>query len=162
MIGRMKTPPRQHALRKGRVSLPGQVYLITTVTRHRAPVFEDLFAGRGLVRQLYRLQQLEQADTLSYVVMPDHLHWLCQLRAVSLERVVKRLKGSSSRTVPALTWQPGFHDQAVRNPHQLKARARYMIANPLRAGLVDRIGAYPLWDAVWLKGDTEADWGWGG
>jgi hypothetical protein len=28
--------------------------------------------------------------------------------------------------------------------------ARYIIANPLRAGLVDRIGDYPLWDAMWL------------
>ncbi len=29
--------------------------------------------------------------------------------------------------------------------------ARYIIANPLRAGLVGRVGDYPLWDAVWLS-----------
>jgi len=28
--------------------------------------------------------------------------------------------------------------------------ARYIVANPLRAGLVERIGDYPLWDATWL------------
>ncbi|RUQ45382.1 transposase, partial [Corynebacterium pseudodiphtheriticum] len=24
------------------------------------------------------------------------------------------------------------------------------VANPLRAGLVKRIGDYPLWDAIWI------------
>ncbi|MFM2004374.1 MAG: hypothetical protein RLZZ09_29 [Pseudomonadota bacterium] len=28
--------------------------------------------------------------------------------------------------------------------------ARYNVVNPLRAGLVDRIGDYPHWDAAWL------------
>ncbi|MBB5859537.1 hypothetical protein GGR69_001194 [Xanthomonas arboricola] len=28
--------------------------------------------------------------------------------------------------------------------------ARYLIANPLRAGLVARVGDYPFWDAIWL------------
>jgi hypothetical protein len=28
--------------------------------------------------------------------------------------------------------------------------ARYLVANPLRPGLVERIGDYPYWNAVWL------------
>jgi len=32
----------------------------------------------------------------------------------------------------------------------VQATARYIVANPLRAGLVERLGDYPLWDAVWL------------
>ena len=31
-----------------------------------------------------------------------------------------------------------------------RAAARYIVANPLRAGLVKQIGDYPLWDAIWL------------
>ncbi|MDN5510133.1 MAG: transposase, partial [Pseudomonas sp.] len=27
---------------------------------------------------------------------------------------------------------------------------RYIIANPLRAGLVGHVGDYSLWDAAWL------------
>ena len=30
--------------------------------------------------------------------------------------------------------------------------ARYVIANPKRAGLVERVGDYPYWDAIWLDG----------
>jgi hypothetical protein len=32
----------------------------------------------------------------------------------------------------------------------LRHLARYIIANPIRAGLVERAGDYPLWDACWL------------
>ncbi|HXR00866.1 MAG TPA: transposase, partial [Pseudomonas sp.] len=28
--------------------------------------------------------------------------------------------------------------------------ARYVVANPLRVGLVSKLGDYSLWDAVWL------------
>jgi hypothetical protein len=28
--------------------------------------------------------------------------------------------------------------------------ARYIVYNPVRAGLVSRIGDYPHWDAVWV------------
>ncbi len=47
-------------------------------------------------------------------------------------------------------WQKGFHDHAVRAEEDLASVARYVVANPLRAGLVKRIGDYPLWDAIWL------------
>lgn len=47
-------------------------------------------------------------------------------------------------------WQPGFHDHAVRREESLEAIARYIVANPLRAGLVKKVGDYPLWDAIWV------------
>jgi REP element-mobilizing transposase RayT len=47
-------------------------------------------------------------------------------------------------------WQKSFHDHALRKEEDLLAIARYIVANPLRAGLVKKIGDYPLWDAIWL------------
>ncbi len=44
----------------------------------------------------------------------------------------------------------GYFDRAPRYEEDVKAAARYIIANPLRAGLVARAGDYPLWDAIWL------------
>jgi len=32
----------------------------------------------------------------------------------------------------------------------LRRVARYVVANPMRAGLVKQIGDYPLWDAIWV------------
>jgi hypothetical protein len=28
--------------------------------------------------------------------------------------------------------------------------ARYVVMNPVRAGLVSRVGDYPFWDAAWI------------
>ena len=47
-------------------------------------------------------------------------------------------------------WQKGFHDHALRRGGDLLKTARYVVANPLRAGLAKDLGDYPLWDAVWL------------
>jgi putative transposase len=38
----------------------------------------------------------------------------------------------------------------LRDEDDVKDWARYIVANPVRAGLVKRVGDYPHWDAVWL------------
>jgi len=92
-----------------------------------------------------------RAETLAFCVMPDHVHWLVRLMPGSdLSGLVGRVKGSSSRAIPLLRWQRGFHDHAVRDDERLRALARYIVANPVRAGVVQRVGEYPHWDAVWL------------
>ena len=49
-----------------------------------------------------------------------------------------------------MVWQQGFHDRALRREDDLVKVARYVVANPLRAGLVRKYGDYPLWDAIWV------------
>lgn len=142
-------------LRKGRFSESRRIYLITTVTRDRRRVFGDWRCGRHVVRSL--IGERNRADTLAYVVMPDHLHWLLQLApGASLPDVVQTVKGVSSHRINhflqrrGAVWQAGYHDHALRDEEDIVGVARYIVANPLRAGLVRRLGDYPLWDAVWL------------
>lgn len=137
-------------LRKGRSSQAGAVYHITTVTQNRTPYFASLDNGRKVVRELMRLQAEGRAETLCYVVMPDHLHWLMVLHEGTLSNVMQLLKGRSARAIGHLVWQPNYFDHAVRKDEDMRKMARYIVANPLRANLVERIGDYPLWDAVWL------------
>ena len=138
-------------LRKGRVSVPGQIYAVTTVTRGRYPFFTDLRYARRLIWVLQQAQALEQATTLCYVIMPDHLHWLLRLGdRQPLQRVVRDVKAVSSRQIGIPIWQKGFYDRAIRDDQDVVSVARYLIGNPLRANLVERIGDYPHWDAAWL------------
>ena len=150
-----KTRPHAAALRKGRIYETGRIYLITCVTWQRRDVFAELSCGRLLVNVL--MNERSRAVTLAYVVMPDHLHWLVQLcEGSSLDRLMRTVKSVSSRRInrklnrTGRLWQPGYHDHALRREEDLIATARYMVANPLRAGLVQNIGEYPLWDAAWL------------
>ena len=143
--------PRGKDLRKGRVSLPGQAYHITTITLDRRPIFSDLRSVRLLINALRAAQTRDEATTLAFVVMPDHLHWLLQLEAdTSLSAVVGAVKAVTAHGLGARVWQGGFHDHALRQEEDLAKLARYIVANPLRAGLVQRVGDYPHWDAVWL------------
>ncbi len=142
-------------LRHGRYSAAGQIYLVTTVTLNRANVFHDLYHGRCVVAALRRAEPA--AQTLAYVVMYDHLHWLMQLKeGHRLSSVVQLVKSTSARSLnryrngQGAVWSKGFHDRALRKEEDVKDYARYIVANPLRAGIVGSVREYSLWDAIWL------------
>jgi len=150
----MKTPKGKN-LRKARFSGTNQIYLITTTTHQRIPLFEDFNCARFVVHAISHEDC--QAETLAYVVMPDHFHWLMQINeGGKLDKVMQSIKSASSHHINKFhnrkgpVWQSGYHDHALREEEDLKATARYVVANPLRAGLVERVGDYPLWDASWL------------
>jgi len=94
--------------------------------------------------------------SMAWVVMPDHLHWLVELRQGSLAELMCRIKSRSSRSINLMLgdsgqrWQRGYYDRALRRDEDLRAAARYIIMNPIHAGWVKRVGDYPLWDAIWV------------
>ncbi len=143
-------------LRIGRASEVGGVYLLTAVVNGREPIFDDWQLGRLIVQQLRDAHEDQWADSLAFVVMPDHLHWLVQLREKSLAQLMCRIKSRSSLTInralgrKGRLWQKGYHDRGVRHEEDLKDFARYVVHNPIRAGLVGRVHDYPLWDVWWL------------
>jgi REP element-mobilizing transposase RayT len=148
--------PHSGQLRAGRFSGNHQIYLLTTVVNDRNPIFCDLRLGRLVVDQFRLAEEEGAARSLAWVVMPDHFHWLVELRNGSLTSLMRRAKSRSAHSInrargtPCQVWQKGYHDRALRSEEDLKDVARYIVANPLRAGLVKRVGDYPLWDAIWL------------
>jgi len=152
----MRNPPNSHRLRRGRCSELGRAYLITTVVHQRRRIFSDWQVGRLLIAELRRAHDQRWVDSIAWVVMPDHLHWLVQLEEMHIERLMQAVKSRSTLSInralnrKGAFWQTGYHDRAIRDGKDLKPLARYIIANPLRAGLVEQIGDYPLWDACWL------------
>ncbi|UJS23729.1 REP-associated tyrosine transposase [Thiothrix winogradskyi] len=143
-----------NALRKGRISIPQQVYSITIVTRERVPVFAEWHAARSLIQVLREHDINGDTQTLCFVVMPDHLHWLMQLgNRKTLSATVQSVKSLTSKCCGWSIWQRGFHDRAIRQGEDITTVARYIINNPVRAGLVESVREYSHWDAVWVKGD---------
>jgi len=142
--------------RKGRYSEHGRIYLITSVTKNRQAFFSEWRVGRLVAKQFQTAEGEALVGSLAWVVMPDHFHWLIELREKSLSEVTARTKSRINCSVNKALgrtggiWQRGFHDRAIRREEDLKAVARYIILNPVRAGLVKRVGDYPLWDAVWI------------
>ena len=152
----MQNFPASNRLRTGRYAEPNRIYLLTTNTLDRKPIFADFALGRLVVHQLRRAQDLGMAKSLAWVVMPDHFHWLVELENCSLRKLMRQTKSLITRDVNLSSgrggplWQQGYNDRALRREEDLVKLARYVVANPLRAGLVEKLGDYPLWDAIWV------------
>jgi putative transposase len=153
-----KPPAKGHTvLRRGRVFLSGQIYHVSTTTAGRCRLFNDFTAGCAAARCFESRAILGDAEMLAWVLMPDHVHWLIGLgRQFTLGTLVGRLKAISARNVNracgrnGTVWAPAYHDHALRGDEDLTPVARYIVANPLRAGLVQSVAHYPFWNAVFL------------
>ena len=149
--------PHSRTLRTGRYSEPGHIYLITTLVTDRQPIFRDFTIARICIQILRQQDENNSTATLAFMLMPDHLHWLVTLQSGTLERLLHRFKGASARRINqhrgmnGKVWQAGYHDHALRQDEDIRTIARYVVANPLRAGLVSRIWDYPHWDARWVE-----------
>jgi len=150
--------PGVRALRRGRCSLPNHAFHVVTRTHLHARWFESLTSARIVVRNLQRECVAHSTRSLAFVVMPDHLHWLVVVpEGRPLSVCVNSVKSLAARQINKLVgrhgkvWQKGFYDRGIRRDEDLALVARYIVMNPVRAGLVPRIGDYPHWDAVWLS-----------
>ena len=80
--------------------------------------------------------------------MPDHLHVLAAGRTETsdLIRLVCRFKQRSgfwfSKERHTRLWQPGYYDHILRDNETTLVVARYILENPVRAGLVERFSEY--------------------
>jgi REP element-mobilizing transposase RayT len=93
--------------------------------------------------------------------MPDHWHDLVELgEGDDLSRRIQALKSNSACAVhhagliDGRIRVPGFHDRAAGVEDDPEDMARYLVLDPVRAGLVARAMEYSYWDAVWLRVDA--------
>lgn len=117
-------------------------------------VFAACIRGRELSRQdgsivlaiTEILQKAARAKTCSvpiYCFMPDHLHVFMrglQPPADAWAAMVAFKIQSGvwlANNVPDFRWQKDFYDHIVRDGRDAREHARYIAANPCRAGLVE-------------------------
>jgi len=78
--------------------------------------------------------QLAEDETLSKT-----MNRINSCSAIAVNRVLNR---------QSPVWQGAYHDHALRDEAQLFTAIRYLISNPIRAGLVQKLGDYPYWNIV--------------
>lgn len=154
--------PGYRQLRAGRRSIAGQLYLLTTVTHHRRAFFLDPVLASTAARTLSDATIWLPSRCLAWVLMPDHWHALVELgEKTQLSAAVGRMKGVASHVLKQQCkfsgplWAKGFHDHALRRDESVEQVARYIVANPLRAGLVNDVLDYPYWDAWFITEGLE-------
>ncbi|MGH8051733.1 MAG: REP-associated tyrosine transposase [Arenimonas sp.] len=161
------TSPGTRALREGRHSCPRQIYSITSVCINREKLFSDYANARLAVKALNSKQLWPDAKCLAWVVMPDHMHVLIELGDKEpLPLAVQRIKSliaiaiNQERNLRRPIWQRGYFDHAIRKDEDVWFAARYILNNPVRAGLAVNIGDYPYWSLTeeWFDGKHSPLW----
>lgn len=93
--------------------------------------------------------------------MPDHLHLLlsgqeedCDLRGL-MHDAKQRTGFWYSKTQRGRLWQDSYFDHIVRDEESVERQACYILANPVRAGLVDRWDRWPFSGTVLAVSDED-------
>ncbi|MGS0676867.1 REP-associated tyrosine transposase [Shewanella sp. 0m-4] len=144
-------------LRVGRFSQEGGEYFITFNTENNLDHFIDFYVSQLFCIGIAKNELQYNCSWLTWVLMPDHFHGLLRLeKGAELSKVVGTLKGASSFVInrklnrSGALWQPSFYDRALRLDEDRENISRYIVTNPLRKGLVNRIGDYPFWNSIYL------------
>ena len=94
----------------------------------------------------------QRYDLYAWCVMPNHVHVVFQQKeGHSLADIIKSWKGYSARKInqnlgrEGSLWQREYFDRLMRDETHLNRSMRYVLNNPLKAGLGE-------WPWVWARG----------
>jgi putative transposase len=127
-----------------------QRYSLTLCAFEREPRFTTHEVVEPARSQLLQRARDFRFELTAYCFMPDHLHVLAvgESEDSDLGRFISRMKQDTgywySKTCRKRLWQEGFYDRILRNDEETIVVARYILDNPVRAGLVARFDEYPF------------------
>jgi len=153
-------------------SLPaGREFPPDSMTSERAFVAMDRLLEAGRFGPVY-LQQPEIArvardsilhcamvdyDLHAWVTMPNHVHMLIT-PLTNVPSFLRRLKGYSARQANKLLdragqafWQDESYDHLVESAQEFRNIERYIVNNPVNAGLIEELEAFPWSSAARAK-----------
>ena len=142
---------RQESLRNGRYIETGLYYFVTSVTRDRTPFFLKSRAALTVLETLKWLAEKDRITLVVAVVMPDHLHFIAQLKKETLSRVMHSLKSYSANEINKIlgrrghVWERQYYESGIRSEQPLIEKVEYCLRNPERKGLVQDFREYPYW-----------------
>ena len=139
-------------------SAPG-AYFVTVCTANRRCILSEIRRGDPCGRPELRLteygeivvQCLKQTEELyavqitPYVIMPNHIHFICTIGweratarvAPTLGRIVGAIKSRSANGcretgLEGPLWQRGYHEHVIRNENDFREIGNYIDGNPAK------------------------------
>ena len=123
-------------------------YFVTICTFHRTDALRDDPVVEDVMWQ-FRQRAIDHRFAIhAYCFMPDHVHLVLEGLSDSsdLRRFVRDWKQRTTLTYRKTTgkdlWQRGYFGQALRADEDTVIVARYVLTNPVRAGLVATVNDY--------------------
>ena len=125
-------------------------YFLTICTYERQRAFADSAFAADAVVQLFRSAAAFHFEIIAYRLMPDQVHIVAQGARddSNLRSFVQSWNTTMGfrwrRTHAGPLWQTGYHDHVLRAEDARLGVARYVLLNPVRAGLVENAEDYPF------------------
>jgi putative transposase len=118
-------------------------YFLTICVADRQRVFIESETVDLVLSQLRQSSGARHFSVIAYCFMPDHLHLLVEglTEDADLKNFVRIFKQQSSfawlQTRQQPLWQRSYFDRVLRDSDDSITIVRYILDNPVRAGLVD-------------------------
>ena len=146
----MARPPRLNA-----GSYTGRrLYFVTFSTFERQPFLNDRETAGKLREQLLQSSRAHDIAVDAYMFMPDHVHLLLRglTETAEMTAFVAGFKHDTGwefrRDRRRRLWRDGFHDRVLRDESDALSVLAYLVANPVRAGLVSSPAEYEFWGSL--------------
>jgi putative transposase len=116
----------------------------------RRNYFSDVARGDQARTHLLSSAARWDVEAIAYCFMPDHLHVLVEGKSVNASALkfaetFRQRSGFNHRSACATRlWQEGYYDHVLRAEDATIAVVRYIVLNPVRAGLCADATTYPL------------------
>jgi putative transposase len=140
-----------------------RTYFLTICSHARSMPFTDATIVAGTRDDFLRAAETELQEILVYCFMPDHLHLVVTgtSETSDLTRFVHLAKQRSgyrfTRTSRMRLWQDSYFEHVLRNVDVETRVIRYVMDNPIRAGLVTSPADYPHWGSQRYSRETLLD-----
>jgi REP-associated tyrosine transposase len=127
-------------------------YFLTFCSAQRQALFVERDVVDLLLLQMVRSGEQHEMGIIAYCFMPDHVHLLVEARCESADAIAfvhqaKQRSGYAvARAYRRKLWPPSFYDRILRDDEATLSVARYILENPVRAGLVNSPDEYPSVD----------------
>lgn len=125
-------------------------YSLTFCAFHRRHAFVDPLVATSVLHHFMRAAKTRGFAILAYCFMPDHVHLLIEgldgeSDAVAFINAAKQTSGFWYRGYAGeFLWQRSAWDRVIRSDEQTMTVVRYLLLNPVRAGLVAHPLDYPF------------------
>ena len=125
-------------------------YSLRFATNYRAPYFTNPVLIAEALKQIQLTCDEDRFALIAYCFMPDHVHLAVRGRTTESDlkrfaRLAKQRIAYLARTqfgIPMI-WQSGYYERIVR-AQAMEGLVRYILNNPVQAGLVTRAEEYPF------------------
>jgi putative transposase len=161
-----------------RLQLAGGIYHVTARGNRRQRIFRSEADFLLYLDILDRVAERFEWEVYAYCLMPNHVHLVFRTKHANIAQGMQRLHGlyaqffNERHGLTGHLFQGRYHSELVKTERHALAVARYVVANPVRAGLCIHPAEWPwssyrataglvrpprFLDTAWLLGHLSPD-----